>query len=130
MANIMHLWYHVSTFLFEYANFSKQISFFLPLVCINVLFMFVDLVEFQTFLPFSPLPLQHHLDIFHHYYFFFFILGWFSYHQLWNNILLDKWRKKPNNNRQTSKLLKRNFIKEFTIYKKIYKNDVQCKVRM
>jgi hypothetical protein len=31
--------------------------------------------EFQTFFPFSPLPLQHHSYIFHHYYLSCFHFG-------------------------------------------------------
>jgi hypothetical protein len=57
-----------------------------------------------------------------------------SIYQLQDEILLDEQGKKPNNNMQTFRLPTSKFIKAFIIYKRsskgIYKNEVQCKVRM
>jgi hypothetical protein len=53
---------------------------------------------------------------------------------LQDEILLDEWGKKPNDNMQTFRLPTSKLIKTFIIYKRsykgIYKNEVQCKVRM
>jgi len=75
MTNIVHFYYHVSTFLCEDAIFSKFPSFFLPFHLHYYFLLFVDLAKFQTLLPVSTLPLQYHLDIFRDYYSFCFHFG-------------------------------------------------------
>jgi len=60
-------------------------------------------------------------------------LGWLFHYQLQDEILLDDWQNKPNNNMQpmqTSKLPTNNFTKAFAIYNSIYKGHLQNWIAM
>jgi hypothetical protein len=57
---------------------------------------------------------------------------WYDFfiYQLHDEILLDESGREPNNNMQTFRLPTSQFIIYKNSYKGIYKNEVQCKVRM
>jgi hypothetical protein len=56
---------------------------------------------------------------------YIFILGLLNHYQLQNEIMIDEWQKKPNNNMQTSRLPTSKFTKALIIYKNIYKVHLQ-----
>jgi len=123
MTSKMH---HVSIFFFENVNFFK-FYLFIYSVCkldwISNSFSILSSSITTSFKYISSLL-------------FIMFSFWYdsSIYQLHDEILLDEWGKKPNNNMQTFGLPTSKFIKAFIIYKRsykdIYKNEVQCKVRM